>query len=173
MQKIVAAGVATLILAACGGQGSGRVQESATFVPQRDLTLSPSSEVETQVTSKIELAAVPTAHRSRSSRSATKTRAAPAARATVPVPTSLVAPAPVTERPTPTPAANADPNSHELAPGATVTMIPVSTASTETNDRGGGWSEIPSPRPGGGVTIRGWPGGHCGSGGRGPVSILQ
>ena len=68
MQKIIAAAAASVLLAACGSPP--RIQETATSVPQRDLTLSPTI-TETQVASKIELAVPSTAHRSKRSRTVT------------------------------------------------------------------------------------------------------
>jgi hypothetical protein len=182
MQKILAATAASVLLAACGSPA--RIQETATSVPQRDLTLSPSV-TETQVASKIELALPATTHRSKPFMTVTRARVHVAAKSTVVSPAPAPTPAPELVAPmaAPTPTAIAtssrlDPSSHELAPGATVTIVPVSTASGSPNGAGSDWSEIPSPRPGGGVTIVGWGGGHCGSGGRdhggrGPVSILQ
>ena len=178
MRKMTSAGMIPIVLmAACGGPG--RIQETATTVPHRDLTLSTSSAPSTEVTSRIELAALPTTHRSKPARPATRIRV----EATPETPVATPAPAAVAELAEPAPAQEAvaappaaDANSHELAPGSTVTIVPVSTASATPSGGGDAWSEIPSPRPGGGVTIRGWPGGHCGSGGsggRGPVSILQ
>ena len=183
MQKLIVSAAASVLLAACGSPA--RIQETATSVPQRDLTLSPSV-TETQVASKIELAVPATTHQSKPSRTVTRARVHVAAKSAVVSPAPAPAPTPAPElvasvvAPTPTSVAASpppDPNSHELAPGATVTIVPVSTASASPNG-GSDWSEIPSPRPGGGVTISGWGGGHCGSGGRdhggrGPVSILQ
>ena len=182
MQKIIAAAAASVLLAACGSPA--RIQETASSVPQRDLTLSPSV-TESEIASKIELAVPATTHRSKPSRTVTRSRVAVAGKSAAVSPAPAPSPAPELVAPavTPTPTAVAatplsDPNSHELAPGATVTIVPVSTASSSPSGAGSDWSEIPSPRPGGGVTLSGWGGGHCGSGGRdhggrGPVSILQ
>ena len=140
MQKIIAAAAASVLLAACGSPA--RIQETATSVPQRDLTLSPTI-TETQVASKIELAVPATAHRSKPSRTVTRVRLPVAAKTAVvsPAPAPTPAPEVVTPAVAPTPTAVAasprlDPNSHELAPGATVTIVPVSTASSSPSGAG-------------------------------------
>jgi len=176
MQRIIAAGAASLLLAACGG--ATHIQESATSVAQRDLTLTPSAAVQTEVASKIELATTPTTHRARPTRPAAPIRVKVEPEAT---PVAVPAPAPEpAAAPAPTPVAVAeaprpDPTGHELAPGATVTIIPTSAGESNSKGGGSGWSEVPAPRTGGVVTIGGWPRGHCGSGGREgpPISILE
>ncbi len=178
MQKIIIAGAASLLLAACGGPT--RIQESATSIPQRDLTLTPSAEATTQVASRLELS-VPTREvreirAPRASRKGRVTRApeTTAPPAPTPAPVSVAAPAPVTEAATPpaTPAPP-DPTGRELAPGSTVTVIPVSTSSSGAGGAGTDWSEIPASREGGTVMIGGGHGGRCQGRGRGPVSILR
>ena len=175
MQKIIAATAASLLLAACGG--ATRVQESASSLPERDLTLTPSAAIQTEVASKIELVTTSTTARAQRVRATTPIRkkAEPKASPTpAPAPTSkpIAAPAPtpvsVAEAPIP------DASGHELAPGTTVTVIPASTGESSAKGGGGGWSEVPAPKPGG-VAIGAWPRGHCGSGGSEgpPVSILQ
>jgi hypothetical protein len=172
MQKIIAAAAASLLFAACGG--ATRVQESASSLPERDLTLSPSAAVQTEVASKIELATTSTPDRGHRVRATTPIRKkvepkAPPTPAPAPEPVAAPAPAPVSVAEAPVPASG-----HELAPGSTVTVIPVSTGESSAKGGGGGWSEVPAPKPGG-VAIGAWPRGHCGSGGREgpPVSILQ
>jgi hypothetical protein len=172
MQKIIVAGAASLLLAACGG--STRIQESATSIPQRDLTLTPATGATTQFASKLELG-VPTqevrqTRAPRASRQGRVTRVPDVPAAQAPTPVAVAAPAPVTDAPPPPPPP--DPTGRELAPGATITVIP---ASTSSGSAGGGtdWSEIPAPREGGVVMIGGGHGGRCQGRGRGPVSILR
>lgn len=175
MRNVIAAATISLILAACGGP---TLQETATSVPKRDLTLTTATAATVQVTSGIELATVRTTHRSRAARPAALVPVAPEpetpvaqpAPASEPVALAESAPAPVAATEAPQP----DPSGRELAPGATVTIIPVSTgAPSGAAGRGGGWSEVPVPR-GRGVIIGGGTGGRCGGGrGRGPVSILR
>lgn len=174
MQKIIVAGAVSLLLAACGG--STRIQESATSIPERDLTLTPSAGATAQVASKLELGA-PTreVRQIRAPRAARQGRVervpdVPEPSAPSPTTVTVAASTPVAEAPVPPPPA--DPTSRELAPGATVTVIPVSNSS---GSGGGGteWSEIPAPREGGIVMVGGGHGGRCQGRGRGPVSILR
>jgi hypothetical protein len=171
MQKIIVAGAASLLLAACGG--STRIQESASSIPQRDLTLSPASVAPTSFASKLELGKpareVRQTRAPRASRQGRVARVPDEPKPSEPTPIAVAAPVPVAEAPAPPPP---DPTGRELAPGATVTVIPVSTSS---GSGGGGtdWSEIPAPREGGVVMIGGGHGGRCQGRGRGPVSILR
>jgi hypothetical protein len=173
MQKIIVAGAAALLLSACGG--STRIQESATSIPTRDLTLTPAAGATTQFASKLELGTpareVRQARAPRASRQGRVARVPDVPVPSEPTPTrvAVAAPAPVAEAPAPPPP---DATGRELAPGATVTVIPVSNASGPS---GGGtdWSEIPAPREGGVVMVGGGHGGRCQGRGRGPVSILR
>ncbi len=174
MRYMIAAVAAPLILAACGGPAA--IQETATSVPHRDLTLTTSPSPDVQVASRIELAVVRRVHRARTVQPAAPARIAPQPdpAAAEPAPILVVAPEPA---PAPTPVAVAetprpDPTGRELAPGATVTVIPVSSAgSAGSVSAGGDWSEVPARR-GRGIMIGGH-GGNCGGRGRGPVSILR
>ena len=175
MRNVITAAAISLILAACGGP---TLQETATSVPKRDLTLTGATGPTLQVASGIELAMVRTTHRSRGARVAAPVRVAREPEAPVVRPAPTPQPVVLPES-APTPAAveapQPDLNGRELAPGATVTLIPVSAGpSSGGAGGGGGWSEVPAPRGHGGVTIGGGVGGHCGGGrGRGPVSILR
>lgn len=170
MQKIIVAGAASLLLAACGSPA--RIQESATSIPQRDLTLTPSAATAPQVASKLELGTpvtqarmVRAPHAARSGR-VTKVPDVPAVEPT-PVPEPVAAPVAVAKAP------QADPSGRELAPGVTVAVIPASSATGVDGGGGGDWSEIPAPRERGVVMIGGGHGGRCSGRGRGPVSILR
>ena len=176
MRKMTSAAMISLgLVAACGGPG--RIQETATTVPHRDLTLSTSPAPSTEVASRIELAVSPTTHRARRTRAAAPVRVT--AEPETPVATRVPAPVAAAPAPAPSPAPvaeapQADATGHELAPGRTVTIIPVSAGESSPGG-GGGWSEVPAPRTGGVTFIGGRRGGgHCGSGGReGPISILE
>jgi hypothetical protein len=172
MYKIIAVGAASLLLAACGGPT--RIQESATSIPQRDLTLTPSAPPETQFASRIELGApvqqvrVTQAPKAARSGRIAKVPVTPVVEsAPAPEPVTAPAPAPVAEAPQP------DPSGRELAPGATVTIVPVATASGPGGGAGADWSEVPAPRERGVVMVGGGHGGRCRGRGRGPVSILN
>jgi len=173
MWKLAAVASAPLILAACGGPS--RIQEAATSVPQRDLTLSTASSINTQVVSKMELAPTRTVQQVRRHHLTKPARATRAPEAPVPR-APAVEPAPVPAPALPAPAAAEvsapDPSGRELAPGQTVTVIPVSAGPSAPESDGAQWSEVPASR-GRGVMIGGH-GGDCGGRrGRGPVSILE
>jgi hypothetical protein len=176
MRNVIAAAAFSVILAACGGP---TLQETATSVPKRDLTLTTAAAPTVQVVSGIELGTMRTTHRSRPRLSAAPVRVAPEPEIPAPQPVPASEPVALPE-PAPVPVAAAeepqpDPSGRELAPGATVTMIPVS-AGPSSGGAGGGdeWSDAPAQHGHGGVVTVGWAGGHCGSGGgQGPVSILR
>ena len=171
----VAVSAISIILAACGGPA---LQKTATSVPKRDLTLTTAAAPALQVASGIELATTRTTHRSRSRRAAAPVFVEPAP----PTPETQPGPAPdpvSVSEPAPVPAVaeamEPAPSGRELAPGATVTVIPVSTGPSGGGLGGGEeWAEAPVGSGHGGVVIGGWGRGHCGSGGgEGPVSILR
>jgi hypothetical protein len=173
MWKLAAVAAAPLLVVACGGPS--RIQETATSVPQRDLTLSTASSSTTQVVSKIELAPTRTVQRPRRSNVTRTVHAVGLPEAPVPA-ASAVEPAPVTAPVAPAPgvadASAPDPTGRELAPGRTVTVIPVSAGPSTPEASGRRWSEVPVPR--GPRVMIGGHGGDCGGRpGRGPVSILK
>ena len=176
MRNVIGATVLSLILAACGGP---TLQETATSVPKRDLTLTTATAPGVQVTSGIELATTRPIHRSRSQRPAAPVLVASALETPEAQPAAVSEPTALPE-PAPLPAAAADviqpdPSGRELAPGATVTVIPVSGGGSSGGDGDGvELAEMPAQHGHGGVVIGGWPGRHCGSGGGdGPVAILR
>lgn len=174
MRTSIAVAALPILLAACGGPGP--IQETGTSVPRRDLTLSTTSIAAAQVASKIEL--VPerlTRHNRPRPSPEPRVEREPEVPLTSPAPASITHPiaapetasAPAAEAPPP------DPTGRELAPGATVTILPVSSPASNAGTSGE-WSEVPAPRSRGGVMIGGGHGGHCGGGrGRGPVAILK
>lgn len=173
MRNAIAATAVSLLLAACGAPAQ---VETATSVPQRDLTLSTSAAPSVRVASRIELPTIRVAHQPRAHRAAAaKTIREPEARPTPPAP----APKPESANPSPAPiavpvAAMAGPSGRELAPGVTVSAIPVSNGPSTVAPGPTDWSEVPAARSHGGVMIGGGAGGRCGGGrGRGPVSILK
>ncbi len=175
MRTLIAATASVLVLAACGGPNT--VQETATSVPKRDLTLTTSNASTSQVASRIELATtIPARHR-QAPRPAAPVRVEPEPETPVAAP-APVPPPPVPAQPTTAPtvaqAPPSDLTGHELAPGRTVTIIPASTGTSSVEPGTGDWSEVPAPRTGGGVMIGGGRGGRCHGGrGGGPVSILK
>ena len=176
MRNVIAAAAFSVILTACGGP---TLQETATSVPQRDLTLTAAAAPTVQIVSGIELGTMRTSHRSRPRLPAAPVRVAPEPEIPATQPVSPSEPVALPE-PAPVPLAAAeevqpDPSGRELAPGATVTIIPVSTGSSSGGAGGGEeWSDVPAQRGHGGVVIGGGAGGQCGGGrGRGPVSILR
>jgi hypothetical protein len=172
MRLLIIAVLVPIISAACGAPR--RADQETSSAPYRDLTLSSTSVVSSQVTSGIELAREqPTRQVHRARRSPMVAPASAETREPKPISGGLPAPERVAPAPAPAEALPPDPSGRELAPGATVTIIPVSAVSPASSDPGG-WSEVPAPRPGGGVMIVGGRGGHCGGGrGGGPVSILR
>jgi hypothetical protein len=127
-------------------------------VPERDLTLSVPRVAETEVASAVELAlpkAVPAA--SRAHRPRPKPAPAPAPK---PAPDAaaepLTAPAESEALADPAPVDDAAPGGRELAPGKTVTIIPVSTGPSVAADKGDSW--LPS-EPSRGIFVGG--GGTC------------
>ncbi len=175
MRNVIAAAVLSLALAACGGP---TLRETATSVPKRDLTLTTAAVPTLQVASGIELATARTTHRSRPRRPAPVPVAPePDIPAAQPVPASEpeILPQPAAPVPAVAEALQPDPRGRELAPGTTVTVIPVSSGPASGGAGSGDeWSDAPTGRGRVGVVIGGWTGGHCGSGGgEGPVSILR
>lgn len=173
MRIWIAVAATPILLAACGGPI--RVQESASSVSRRDLTLGSSALAPAQVVSKIEMVPERTARRSRRPRAPEPARVErempEVATAPAPVPAPEVAPPPVSAPIAET--APPDPTGRELAPGATVTIVPVSSPASSAGSSGD-WSEVPAPRARGGIMMGGGHGGRCGGGrGRGPVSILK
>ena len=181
MRKLIAALVPIGLLAACGGQSG--IEQAATSVPQRDLTLSTAAVPSVDVASGIELVSEPTTRRSRPIRPVEPVKVAretqPETAVAQPTPESQPAAA---SEPAPLPAPAAplaeapqfDAMSRELAPGATITVIPVSTTSSGAGSPGSDWSEAPRARTRGTAIMGGGHAGNCGAGrGRGPVSILK
>jgi hypothetical protein len=165
---------------ACGTASDG-TEQAAFRAPRRDLTLSQAETPELEVASPVELARAPvqrpTAHRPQRARRpapvprpvATRPGDAPVAPAPVPAPThaapALLAAGTVSEAPDP----------HALAPGRTVTLIPVSNgpSSNEPADTPTGTDQRPDddgPETGihggghGGGCKPGGVGGHPGGG---------
>ena len=154
MRNVSLLPLAALVAVAAGCSSEVKVQ-TASSVPQRDLTLvSNSSQLE--VASPLETGQLISQHRTiHHSRMAA--RLVPVATAPV-----LAAAPPIAAAPSATePVAPAD--AHELLPGKTVTVIPVSTGPSVGTDKTG---EFPAER-GHAVRAHGG-GGTCRGGGRGP-----
>jgi hypothetical protein len=164
---------ATTVLAGCGSEVSDTSrQETAArtpAAPERDLTLSVPRITETEVASPVELARVkPVAARPRASRlrvpptpvpppaSAVEPEPEPAAPAGDPVADPVIVPAVSTALAEAIPVDDAASGGRELAPGKTVTIIPVSTGPSVEADEGDAW--LPS-EPSRGVLVGG--GGTC------------
>ena len=169
------------LLAGCAGPG--RVQETAAFVPRRDLTLTTADAPSVNVASKVELGAAAPHEARRASRARPATVVRPSPRAPVVAPLVVdpaPSPSPVAAAPTApaSEAVSADRSGRELAPGATVMVLPASTGGASSGETNAGWSEGIQSRHHGGVMIGGGHGGgRCGGGreggGGGPVSILR
>ena len=155
---------ATIVVAGCGDDVPDPPRQEtaarAAASPERDLTLSVPRTAETEVASPIALARAKPVH----SR-APRPRPAPAPAPALPVePESEAAraPEPVIAPPLsealaePTPLDDAAAGGRELAPGTTVTVIPVSTGPSVEADEGDSW--LPS-EPSRGVLVGG--GGTC------------
>jgi hypothetical protein len=153
------------VVAGCGGEvvKSSDREESASRTaasPDRDLTLSNPRIAETEVASAVELALPnPVAAPTRHPRPRPKLAPAPAP-APEPEPEAAVEPA---SAPTvsealaePAPVDDATSGGRELAPGKTVTIVPVSTGPSVAPDEGDSW--LPSG-PSRGVLVGG--GGTC------------
>jgi hypothetical protein len=167
--------LAAVAAAGCGTASDG-TQQTAFRVPQRDLTLRQGEAPEVEVASPIELARAPVQARSvhqprqtrRAARASRPETIHPAAAAAVSAP----APAPTRVEPISLAApASEAPDPHALAPGKTVTMIPVSSGPStapEGNDplppEGGRGTAIHTGGHGGGCRPGGI-GGHPGGGG--------
>jgi hypothetical protein len=157
--------LAVAVVAGCGGEVSKTSEREETAsrrlaVPARDLTLSVPRTAETEVASAVELALpkpVPAA--SRAHRPRPKPAPAPAPTAE-PAPDAaaepLTVPAASEALAEPAPVEEAASSGRELAPGRTVTIIPVSSGPSVAADKGDSW--LPS-EPSRGIFVGG--GGTC------------
>jgi hypothetical protein len=172
------------VVAGCGGEASKTSdrEETATRTtarPERDLTLSLPRIAETEVASAVELGlakpvpAPPRAHRPRPTPAPAPAPTAEPEHDAAPVP--VTAPTESHALAEPAPLDDAAAGGRELAPGRTVTIIPVSTGPSVEADEGDSWLPSEPSRGvlvgGGGTCRRRGGGGGIGIAARFPVGI--
>ena len=176
MRTILLLPLALVAAAAAGCHATPDGTEQTAFsVPARDLTLQQTETPQVEVASPVELgrpvaerSATHRAPRSTWSRPARRLQAAPPSSAPAAVPAARVA-APKPPAAVATSTASEAPDPHALAPGQSVTIIPVSSASGSGGPSGGAdWTDQRPDDAGRGTVIHaGGHGGSCGGHGSG------
>ncbi len=165
--------LAAAAAAGCHATPDG-TEQTAFSVPARDLTLQQTETPQVEVASPVELGR-PVAERSATHRAPRSTRSRPAPRLEAAPPSaapaamremSVAAPTPPASAATSTTSEAPDP--HALAPGQSVTIIPVSSGSGSGGGSGPDWTDQRPDDAGRGTVIHaGGHGGRCGGHGSG------
>jgi hypothetical protein len=163
--------VAAVLAVGCR-TASDKVQETALRVPERDLTLQQPPSPEVEVASPVELARAPiqppTGPRAQHPRRRAPAPRPPASHQRVDsaAPAHVLAPIRADSTATIPGTASLPRDPHALAPGETVTVIPVSSGPSPSSSPG--WSDEPPPESSRGRGIHIGSGGGCDPRGRGP-----